>query len=203
MPELKVRIGCVALAVVMSAVTYYFVEPRLRWGKFGGYKAAGLLSIMVAIGITGYSVMKHGGYMTRMTIHEADREILHKVSQVRAQASSNCKTIFQGWDGCLIEKPDGQNTIALLGDSHAGALYDGILAKECHDEGAVLFSASCALPLMGIQTGYGKDWRQKAERNRFNYKFIEKGFDCYCLQPILALTPHRRIFQSYLPLFSC
>ena len=25
----------------------------------------------------------------------------------------------------------------------------------------------------------------------------------YCLQPILALTPHRRIFQSYLPLFSC
>ena len=26
---------------------------------------------------------------------------------------------------------------------------------------------------------------------------------CYCLQPILALTPHRRIFQSYLPLFSC
>jgi len=30
LPELKVRLGCIALAVMMSAITYYLVEPRLR-----------------------------------------------------------------------------------------------------------------------------------------------------------------------------
>ena len=65
-PLLEVRIGCVVLAVIMSVVTYYFVEPRLRWGKHGGYKAAGLLSVMIVIGITGYSVMRHDGYTARM-----------------------------------------------------------------------------------------------------------------------------------------
>ena len=66
MPQLKVRIGCVVLAVIMSAVTYYFLEPRLRWGRYGGYKAAGLLSVMAVIGVTGYSIERHEGYTARM-----------------------------------------------------------------------------------------------------------------------------------------
>lgn len=177
MPQLKVRIGCVVLAVIMSAVTYYFVEPRLRWGRYGGYKAAGLLSIMVLTGVTGYSIVRHDGYSSRINVAEPDQATISKVSQVHTQAIANCKAKFPNWDFCLIEKEEGLNTIALLGDSHAAALYDGILAKEDRNDGTALFSFPCAIPLLGIQSGFGKEWRKNAEGNRYNYQYIEKGFD--------------------------
>lgn len=138
-PQLKVRIGCVFLAVIMSAVTYYFVEPKLRWGRYGGYKAAGLLSIMVLTGVTGYSIVRHDGYSSRINVAEPDQATISKVSQVHTQAIANCKAKFPNWDFCLIEKEEGLNTIALLGDSHAAALYDGILAKEDRNDGTALF----------------------------------------------------------------
>ena len=176
-PQLKVRIGCVFLAVIMSAVTYYFVEPKLRWGRYGGYKAAGLLSIMVLTGVTGYSIVRHDGYSSRINVAEPDQATISKVSQVHTQAIANCKAKFPNWDFCLIEKEEGLNTIALLGDSHAAALYDGILAKEDRNDGTALFSFPCAIPLLGIQSGFGKEWRKNAEGNRYNYQYIEKGFD--------------------------
>ena len=177
MPELKLRIGCVVLAVAMSAVTYYFIEPRLRWGRYGGYKAAGLLSTMIVIGVAGYSIVKHDGYKSRVPEPELNQELISKISYAHTKASANCKAKFTDWNFCSIEKEEGLNTIALLGDSHAAALYDGFLAKESQNDGSVLFSFPCAMPLLGIQSGFGNEWRTKAEGNRYNYKYIEKGFD--------------------------
>jgi len=74
MPELRVRMACVVLAVAMSAITYYLVEPYLRWGRYGGYKAAGLLSVMVIVGVTGYSISHHAGYSDRVTIETDEKK---------------------------------------------------------------------------------------------------------------------------------
>ena len=81
-PLLKVRIGCVVLAVIMSAVTYYFVEPRLRWGRFGGYKAAGLLSVMVLMGVAGYSIERHEGYVDRVKMDVDEKEMAQRVESL-------------------------------------------------------------------------------------------------------------------------
>ena len=95
MPELKVRIGCVVLAVVMSAVTYYFVEPRLRWGRYGGYKAAGLLCAMIAVGVAGYSIEKHDGYTARMD--DPDQEVIDALNRRTPAEYQRCLGIFPDW----------------------------------------------------------------------------------------------------------
>lgn len=157
MPQLKVRIGCVVLAVIMSALTYYFVEPRLRWGRYGGYKAAGLLSIMVAVGIAGYSVERHEGYTARMD--DQDKEIINAINKRLDADNLRCLRAIPDWNDfsgentCLIQREPGENTIALIGDSHARHLYSGMATKTDGKEGVAVFPASCAIPLIGLHSG--------------------------------------------------
>lgn len=170
----------------MSAVTYYFVEPRLRWGRYGGYKAAGLLSVMVAIGVTGYSIDRHDGYTVRVPADVDENKINARLNSVYQTATERFKMRFPSLAGLpifpgLIEKEEGQNTIALIGDSHANALLIGLVANEGGNDGIVFFAAGCAIPLMGTHAGV-------AEVKRFpwhkeNYRVIETGFEYVLSHP--------------------
>ena len=156
MPQLSVRIGCVVLAVIMSAVTYYFVEPKLRWGRYGGLKAAGLLSVMVVVGVTGYSVMRHGGYTARMndpeqaSIDAMNARIMDDYQRCLKEIPDQIKLAIP--DACKLQRPSGKNTIAVIGDSHAGHLHTGLWALAKENEGIAIFPISTQIPLMGLQT---------------------------------------------------
>ena len=156
LPQLKVRIGCVVLAVIMSAVTYYFIEPRLRWGCYGGYKAAGLLSVMVIIGVAGYSIERHDGYTARMDDPEQLR--IDAINKRLDDDNNRCLKLFPDWktlsdeNQCRFQRSPGKTTIALIGDSHSDHLYKGLLSQTEADEGIVVFPASGAVPLIGLHS---------------------------------------------------
>ena len=156
MPQLKVRIGCVVLAVIMSAVTYYFLEPRLRWGRYGGYKAAGLLSVMVIIGLTGYSIDRNGGYVSRM--NDPEQPIIDAINKRLYEDNQRCLKEIPDWkklsDGnqCKLQRSPGENTIALIGDSHSQHLYMGLINLAKGNEGVSVFPASGAVPLIGLHS---------------------------------------------------
>jgi peptidoglycan/LPS O-acetylase OafA/YrhL len=184
MPQLSVRIGCVVLAVIMSAVTYYFVEPRLRWGRYGGYKAAGLLSVMVIIGVTGYSVMNHDGYVDRVKMDVDEKEMAQRIALVMKPGQDRYRRTFpelykdnpKAHNG-LLEKDEGKNNIALFGDSHANALLPGLLINEGSDDGIAAFLGYCAIPLMGVQSGNNEIGARKFASHKLNYQAIGKGFE--------------------------
>ena len=178
MPELRVRIGCVVLAVIMSAVTYYFVEPRLRWGRYGGYKAAGLLSVMVAVGIAGYSIERHDGYTARM--NDPEQPVIDAINSRLKEDNERCLKLFPEWKTladvgvydvtqCKFQKSPGENTIAIIGDSHAGHLYPGLISLTKQDEGVIVFPGSGSIPLIGLHSF--PTVRPHTER------LLSKGFD--------------------------
>ena len=156
MPQLKVRIGCVVLAVIMSAVTYYFVEPRLRWGRYGGYKTAGLLSVMIAIGVAGYSIERHDGYTARM--NDPEQPLIDAINKRLDDDNNRCLKLFPDWktlsdeNQCRLQRSTGQNTIALIGDSHSAHLYMGLVNQAEENEGIAVFPASGAVPLVGLHS---------------------------------------------------
>jgi len=157
MPDLRVRIGCVVLAVIMSTVTYYFVEPHLRWGRYGGFKAAGLLSLMVVIGVAGYSIDRHDGYTARM--NDPEQEVIDAINKRLEGDYRRCLDKIADWDKfpqwdmtkCRFQRSSEKNTIAIIGDSHAGHLYPGLITQTNDDEGFAVFPAACAIPLIGLQ----------------------------------------------------
>ena len=158
MPQLKVRIGCVVLAVIMSAVTYYFVEPRLRWGRYGGYKAAGLLCAMILVGVAGYSVEKHDGYTLRM--NDPDQPLIDAINSQQNESIQRCLSVIPDWknsaEQCKFQRKPGKNTIAIIGDSHSRHLYPGLSAMAHENEGVSVFASPCAVPLIGLQSAVGK-----------------------------------------------
>ena len=176
MPQLKVRIGCVVLAVVMSAFTYYFVEPRLRWGRYGGFKAAGLLSAMIIIGLTGYSVEGHNGYTVRM--NDPDQSVIDKLNERLLADNERCLKLVPDWrslsgvNQCRFQREPGENTIALIGDSHAEHLYPGLIAQTGNHEGIAVFPASCAVPLMGLHSAMDPNNRVR----QYTEQLLSEGF---------------------------
>lgn len=202
MPQLKVRVGCVVLAVIMSAVTYYFVEPRLRWGRYGGYKAAGLLSVMVVVGVAGYSVMRHDGYVNRVKMNIDEKEIAKRVDYVWKAGQQRYFNLFpellkiRGSTNGLFEREEGKNNIALFGDSHANALLPGLMINEGPSDGIAAFMMNCAIPLMGVQAGYGKEIQQKNRfpTHRMNYVPISKGF-----QYVLSHNEIKKVILTNFP----
>jgi len=182
MPQLKVRIGCVVLAVIMSAVTYYFVEPRLRWGRYGGYKAAGLLSVMVAVGIAGYSVERHNGYTARM--NDPEQPMIDAINQKLSDDEHRCIGVIVDWHKlsedfdilqCRFQRESGKNTIAIIGDSHGGQLYAGLTAYTNIEEGVAVFPSGCAIPLIGLHSALSQvkfNWQKT-----YSEHLLSEGFN--------------------------
>ena len=206
MPELRVRIGCVVLAVAMSAVTYYFVEPRLRWGRFGGYKAAGLLSLMLLVGVSGYSVMLHDGYSDRVTMEADEKKMAERVDSALKEGQERYKNLFPdlfnvpGRISGIMEKEEGKNNIAILGDSHANALLPGLLIHEGINDGIAYFGTNCAIPFMGVKTGFSNEWQNVFPTHRQNYETIVKGFGYILSHPEIKrviLTDFPGCFQFW------
>ena len=188
LPQLKVRIGCVVLAVIMSAVTYYFIEPRLRWGCYGGYKAAGLLSVMVIIGVAGYSIERRDGYVARVHMSLDENEMSQRIDHLLKTGSERFRLNFpelnneqESWAWRILEKEEGRNNIALFGDSHANALLPGLLLHERPSDGIISFVSGCGIPFMGVQAG--SDAEDRFPWHKVNYKPIMKGFEYVLSHP--------------------
>ena len=200
-PELRVRIGCVMLAVIMSAVTYYFVEPRLRWGKFGGYKAAGLLSVMVIIGVTGYSIEKHDGYTARM--NDPAQQLIDAINKRMEEDNLRCLKEIPDWNRlsdtwtitkCMLQRDAGKNTIAIIGDSHAGHLYAGLSAQAGNNDGIAVFPSGCSIPLMGLHSGADPATVKRSPYRANTEHLMSEGFSY-----ILSHRNIRKVVLSHLP----
>ena len=192
MPDLKVRMGGVVLSIIMSAVTYYVIEPHLRLGQHGGYKSAGLLSAMIVIGVTGYSVMRHDGYTVRM--NDPEQPVIDAISRRLYDDNQRCLGEIPDWNRlsncwdtalCRLQREPGKNTIALIGDSHAGQLYPGLSALAGNNEGIASFPAGCAIPLIGLHSG---DLRAPTEY------LLSEGFGY-----ILSHSNIRKVVMSHAP----
>ena len=183
MPLLKVRIGCVVLAVIMSAVTYYFVEPKLRWGRFGGFKAAGLLCVMVIIGVTGYLIDRNDGYSARM--NDPDQPMIDEINKSFGDAKKRCLAKIPDWNSqiaggefvCRLQRESGKNTIAVIGDSHAIQLYPGLVAKAEEKDGIAVFPAGCAIPLMGLHSNADTATLKRIPLHAHTEHLLSEGFD--------------------------
>ena len=117
-------------------------------------------------------------------------EILWNESKLR------CNRQFPDWDGlsdnkCAMQKD--KNTIAIIGDSHAGHLFSGLAEQTRENEGIAVFPISCGAPLIDIKTGT-KAPKAGCMRDQANI-LHKQAFDYIFKHPeiktvVLAHNPH-------------
>ena len=154
-----VRIFLILTAILLSWITYRFIEPPLRWGKHSRIKAFGLLTTLLFIGGIGLKIYVDYGYPQRMGYTS---EIIKKdidLDKLIDESAQRCRLVLKDYekytskDECILQKEDGKNTVALLGDSHARYLSYGLAEalKEINDQGLARFAVSGNPPFIDFR----------------------------------------------------
>jgi hypothetical protein len=171
-PSRNIRIAAVVLSIVLAWLTYKLIERPIRFGNNGRVKCVVLIVLMAVIGSLGLSKMLNG---SAVDVRFNSRELLV------AQAVENCSYYFPNWikttgldNPCRMQKKEG-NTIAIIGDSHAGHLYIGISELMNKNIGVIAFDASCAAPYLDIASGTSDSAIRQIREN--NYKLINSAYD--------------------------
>ncbi|MFP8780625.1 acyltransferase family protein [Hydrogenophaga sp. RWCD_12] len=159
MPRVREQIGWVLLAVVLSWLTYQFVEKPIRFGQWRKHRfmTVFLCATVAMTGLTGFAILKKDGVPERFP------ELLSNLTTKGGRAA-----IVEGWrDGdCVLDydlppsnyKPfcveKKRPLIFFWGDSHAGSLYPGF--KALQDSGKYSFgigqrAGAICPPILGIE----------------------------------------------------
>lgn len=192
-PASWIRWSALGLAFALSVLTYWFVEPPLRYGKHSKLKAAGLFVALLAVGFLGYRVMATDGFKNRFKVTPTAEEIEIKEKTAKYRHDTyfslydeyidNCKAVFGEWNAadvwttCVLQKKAGENNIALIGSSHAAHLFYGLSKLAQKDGNAIaLLSMGSQSPFINVKTNIQgrSDWYKRIT-DSYNYILSHKN----------------------------
>ena len=124
------RLAAIAIAFVLAAATYRFVERPIRFGPHPGRRALALAGAMLATGIAGAAIARFDGLPFRFNGIEAPYATYAYDYEGDARVPA-CwvprDSVPDSYAAECIDPDDGHKPLLLLwGDSHAGRLYPGL-----------------------------------------------------------------------------
>jgi peptidoglycan/LPS O-acetylase OafA/YrhL len=156
-PELEIRIGVVALSVLLSWLTYRFVEKPIRFGNgiqfnitFLGKWFVSKKTITIAlvvglflIGLAGYVANYKNGSHSRLVNKinidpESGYDGVAGVDLIEDCGLANSPSIDKSWFGTCLRDSRPPVKYAMVGDSHAASLFRGLI-RTSNESGRWLF----------------------------------------------------------------
>jgi hypothetical protein len=129
-PSLTARIVAVLASVALAWLTLQLVEKPIRFRGAGRVKAVILSALMLAISSLGLLTYISGGFPFRSELIEnlSRRFSGQQLSSAEMNNMISCGTFQHARDipDCVHLASDAAPTVALIGDSHAAALYFGL-----------------------------------------------------------------------------
>jgi peptidoglycan/LPS O-acetylase OafA/YrhL len=156
-PELEIRIGVVALSILLSWLTYRFVEKPIRFGDgitfsitfFGKWfisKKAITIALIIGlflIGLAGYIANYKNGSHSRLVNKinidpESGYDGVAGVDLIEDCGLANSPAIDKSWFGTCLRDSRPPVKYALVGDSHAESIFRGLI-RTSNESGRWLF----------------------------------------------------------------
>ena len=152
-PEVEIRIGIVTLSILLSWLTYRFIEQPIRFGKgitFFGKWFVGKKSITITLAV-GLFLIGFAGYLANFKNGSHSRLVnkinidpnsgydgVAGVDLIEDCGLENSPSIDKSWFGACLRDSRDPIKYALIGDSHADSLFRG-LVRTSHHGGRWLF----------------------------------------------------------------
>jgi len=141
-PSRNMRLAAVVLSIVLAWLTYKLVERPIRFGKSSKAKVVVLVLLMAVVGYVGYSAYKKNGLTFRKSLNNVSPPI-----EVMGEDDKKSHDICLNTYGlsnsniryCRLSTSGNKPHIALIGDSHAAALFSGLSkALSKNNEGLLM-----------------------------------------------------------------
>lgn len=162
------RLILVLFSIVLAWLTFVLIERPIRFGKSSKYTTLICSLLMCCVAIFGLICYSHNGISARAIAqqgHDFDPD-----TGVNGYKSCDDPLLFDHGvtlNFCLFN-PSIPANAALIGDSHAGDKFHGLVTKDHRHHWMLIGNSSCP-PVLGINVETDtKGCRQKFE-NVFNY----------------------------------
>jgi hypothetical protein len=191
-PRIRIRLAIIMFSIAISWATYKLIEAPIRFGEHKRIKAFILILLLTFCGILGYAVYSSSGFKFRAANNPLEQnagEIGNgQFDRYLDQKFIVCSSLKLAREiaedpnsgrGCLQSKV-GVPTIAIIGDSHAQALYPGI-AREFGSKNVALFARG------GWGTQGLPSIRNKKFQHIFEHVINEKSIDTVLINAMWQL----------------
>ncbi len=196
-PSRTIRILAVLLSIVLAILTYYFIEPKLRYGSNGNKKALGLFIVMLGIGI--YCITEYNYNYTKVFNKRLIQENSTQYMNIDYQ-NPNCIDKYPKWDKrelqCYIEvDPQKRDVVALMGDSHSEQLLLGLINIKDRKYNVHSFGISGRVPYYGFKSATKYEDKYYSEMRSYGAQLWDQAFLDELRDPntkvfVLAHCPH-------------
>lgn len=158
-PPRVIRIAAILVSIALAWLTYRLVERPIRFGQHRGTKVAVLCVLMMTIGYSGFYTHQQDGLNARNNFE--------KVQDLLPLPFENYK-----YNGCYMGSfhlshckipPNNAPTVAIYGDSHAGAHFPGIVELDERNNWLLIEHNSCP-PIVGIEIASSSGHRLNCQR---------------------------------------
>lgn len=125
-PDSEIRLCIVIISILLSYVTYRYVENPIRHAK-SNKTAYALICTTFFIGFIGYAVYLNDGFKSRHWVAQFKDPESFLIWPDKFVTDSACTLKYPFYGRyCLQSNYDKSPEIALIGDSHANHLYPGL-----------------------------------------------------------------------------
>lgn len=135
--------------ICISYITYLIAESPVRYSKFR-FTSVSLICILAIITFVAYNIYDRNGLQFRLKGSELQRVKFNNTLSYQEQCRRDFP--FSAHSFCLRGSETTSPTIALIGDSHAQSLFQGLGALFAKNgENLVNFGAGGGIPLFGVE----------------------------------------------------
>ena len=126
-PEWHISLFCIAIAFVLSLLTYFFIERPIRFGNHQKAKTYTLITLMVITAGIGFSTYISDGFKARFANQSIDVQLSDLSFDIPTSTEWYCSDSSNEGPRCLSSGPDP--TTVVIGDSHALTIYAGLVER--------------------------------------------------------------------------
>jgi peptidoglycan/LPS O-acetylase OafA/YrhL len=149
-------ISLILVVVILSWLIYVFVEKPIRIGNKGKGTVFFLILIMTLMGSIGLLTYYQNGFPQRY-LNDVNSQNVREW-RLAGDGVSDCSQLLKETESSFCATT-ANPTIAIVGDSHAGALFYGIThnTRNLNYRRAVIYGAGACQPSLGVESRSGCD----------------------------------------------
>lgn len=152
LPSTRIRVCAVLAAVVLAWLTYLLLERPLRGSAHGRLKVSLLSFAMLALAALAGSVYWKDGLPQRASVVESalqQKDLIIVEDVVNAKACKDRYGFASLYEYCLLDQPNKDPSVILIGDSHAYHIVAG-LTRYYRSRGENLWYLGTRVPFIGL-----------------------------------------------------